>query len=185
MCVGEKMAFREFSRCSADMAGINDCVPVWTSAMSSICASSSIHSSSILHCVTYESIKGHHYGGCSNQLNVAQMRWEGKKDLQGGSQRHNTQLYNFFIYFFCRVTPPELKSAHWSASATHMSWAVKAMQKFDKVLWLCKACYWSKTTALARVLHHITTSQAWLLYMHSSTSLLYKHKDCTVYVHTS
>lgn len=81
MCVGEKMAFREFIQCSAYMDGINDCVPVWTYAMSSICASSSTHSSSILHSVTYESIKGHHYRGCSNQLNVAQMRWAGKEEI--------------------------------------------------------------------------------------------------------
>jgi len=70
MCVGVKMA--EIS--SANMDSITDSVAVLAYARSSISASSSTPCSLFPHSATYESIKGHHYQGCCNQLNVTQRR---------------------------------------------------------------------------------------------------------------
>ncbi len=139
------MAFWEISRWSADADGVSDCVPAWTYAMSSICASSCAQSSFALHSVTCKSIKVHHYRGCSNQLNAAQRRWGEKtreEEASRGYWREDTQLYlvqTFFCAFFVESNTTSLGIClligHYSSS----DWPAKGVWKAGERLWLYQA----------------------------------------------
>lgn len=161
------MAFSEISRWSADADGVNDRVPAWTYAMSSICASSCAQPSFALHSVTCESIKVHHYRGCSNQLNAAQRRWGEKMEGMlpedtGGKTRVLYLVQNFFPFFFVKSNTTSLRIClligHYSSS----DWPVKGAWKAGERLWLYQATHGDvKNNSTNRGRYIIPTSPLW------------------------